>query len=101
METHFALAQYFFVTSIGFLIGLEIPLVLRINRRFAPLALKMAEFWRDRQEPLTISYRVNAGFLPPDHWTQDPRMGGGRIVGEGWHFVDLVWIFLFPVLYLL
>ncbi|MBI1355448.1 MAG: polyamine aminopropyltransferase [Acidobacteria bacterium] len=36
METHFALAQYFFVTSIGFLIGLEIPLVLRINRRFAP-----------------------------------------------------------------
>lgn len=39
METHFALVQYFFVTSIGFLIGLEIPLVLRINRRFAP-ALK-------------------------------------------------------------
>ena len=36
METHFALVQYFFVTSIGFLIGLEIPLVLRINRRFAP-----------------------------------------------------------------
>ncbi len=36
METHFALVQYFFVTSIGFLIGLEIPLVLRINRRFVP-----------------------------------------------------------------
>lgn len=36
METHFALVQYFFVTSIGFLIGLEIPLVLRINRQFAP-----------------------------------------------------------------
>jgi len=36
METHFALVQYFFVTAIGFLIGLEIPLVLRINRRFAP-----------------------------------------------------------------
>ena len=37
-----------------------------------------------------MTYRVNAGSLPPDHWTQDPAVGGGRIIGEGCHFIDLL-----------
>ena len=37
-----------------------------------------------------MSMTVNAGFIPPDHWTQDPERGGGRIIGEGCHFIDLL-----------
>ena len=37
-----------------------------------------------------MRYRVNAGFLPPSHWLHDPQIGGGRIIGEGCHFVDLL-----------
>jgi predicted dehydrogenase len=40
--------------------------------------------------PLLMTYRVNAGQLPPGHWTNDPEIGGGRIIGEGCHFVDLM-----------
>ncbi len=36
-----------------------------------------------------INYRVNAGFIPSTHWTQDLNVGGGRIIGEGCHFIDL------------
>jgi len=43
-----------------------------------------------RTEPLTMSMTVNAGFIPPEHWTQDPERGGGRIIGEGCHFIDLL-----------
>ena len=59
------------------------------NRRFSPLALMMAGFLAGRPEPLHAHYRVNAGYLPPDHWTQDPLLGG-RIIGEACHFVDLI-----------
>ena len=37
-----------------------------------------------------VHYRVNAGYLPSNHWTQDPNIGGGRIVGEACHFVDFI-----------
>jgi predicted dehydrogenase/threonine dehydrogenase-like Zn-dependent dehydrogenase len=62
-------------------------LVVGFNRRFAPLAVRMRDELSGRG-PLVISYRVNAGRLPMSHWTHDPQMGGGRIVGEGCHFVD-------------
>ncbi len=62
-------------------------LMVGFNRRFAPLAVKLREF-ASTGEPMVLSYRVNAGFLPPDHWTQDPAQGGGRLVGEGCHFID-------------
>jgi len=65
-------------------------LMVGFNRRFAPLAVHLAEFWQDRQEPLVISYRVNAGFIPADHWTHDPAQGGGRIIGEACHFIDFM-----------
>jgi len=65
-------------------------LTVGFNRRFAPLAQKLAAFLDGRTEPLYAHYRVNAGYIPLDHWLHDPELGGGRIVGEGCHFVDFV-----------
>jgi predicted dehydrogenase/threonine dehydrogenase-like Zn-dependent dehydrogenase len=65
-------------------------LTVGFNRRFAPLAIRMKNFLQDAGEPLALNYRVNAGFLPPDHWLNDPLQGGGRIVGEVCHFVDFL-----------
>lgn len=60
------------------------------NRRFAPLALQLASHFAHRTEALYAHYRVNAGYLPLNHWTQDPEIGGGRIIGEGCHFIDFI-----------
>ena len=60
------------------------------NRRFAPLAQSLSSFFSHRTEPMHIHYRVNAGAIPLNHWTQDPEIGGGRIIGEGCHFVDFI-----------
>jgi predicted dehydrogenase/threonine dehydrogenase-like Zn-dependent dehydrogenase len=65
-------------------------LMVGFNRRFSPLVEEVKNFFCNRTEPLAITYRVNAGFVPKDHWIQDPIEGGGRIVGEVCHFVDLV-----------
>ena len=65
-------------------------LAVGFNRRFAPLAWKLKEFLDERSEPLYAHYRVNAGYIPLNHWTHDPEQGGGRIVGEGCHFIDLL-----------
>lgn len=65
-------------------------LIVGFNRRFSPLAAKAKDFFTGRRAPLSIVYRVNAGRVPKDHWTQDPREGGGRIVGEVCHFIDLL-----------
>jgi predicted dehydrogenase len=62
-------------------------LVVGFNRRFAPLAVRMRDAMGGHG-PLVVSYRVNAGRLPRTHWTHDPQVGGGRIVGEACHFVD-------------
>jgi predicted dehydrogenase/threonine dehydrogenase-like Zn-dependent dehydrogenase len=59
------------------------------NRRFAPLVQPLLQLFADRTEPLSMLYRVNAGYLPLEHWAQDPEQGGGRIVGEVCHFLDL------------
>ncbi len=68
-------------------------LMVGYNRRFAPFSQKLAEFFGNRSEPLAAHYRVNAGFLPERHWLHDPAVGGGRIIGEGCHFIDYL-IFL-------
>ncbi|HYG82798.1 MAG TPA: bi-domain-containing oxidoreductase [Pyrinomonadaceae bacterium] len=65
-------------------------LTVGFNRRFSPLARAAREFFARRRSPLSISYRVNAGRIPKSHWLQDPVEGGGRIVGEVCHFVDLM-----------
>ncbi|HET9911119.1 MAG TPA: bi-domain-containing oxidoreductase [Anaerolineales bacterium] len=67
------------------------PLIaVGFNRRFAPLAQTLSSFLLDRNEPMHVHYRVNAGLIPLNHWTQDPEIGGGRIIGEGCHFVDFI-----------
>ena len=65
-------------------------LMVGFNRRFSPLARAAKEFFAGRRAPLSIAYRVNAGRVPRTSWIQDPREGGGRIVGEVCHFVDLM-----------
>lgn len=65
-------------------------LTVGFNRRFAPLARKLGDFLKGRAEPLYAHYRVNAGYIPLTHWLHDPDQGGGRVIGEGCHFVDFV-----------
>ena len=65
-------------------------LMVGFNRRFAPLAVRMKSFLAGIHEPLALHYRVNAGFIAPDHWVQDPEQGGGRILGEVCHFIDFL-----------
>lgn len=65
-------------------------LTVGFNRRFAPMALQLLDFFQGRTEPMSVHYRVNAGFLPLTHWLHDPLQGGGRIVGEGCHFIDFL-----------
>jgi predicted dehydrogenase/threonine dehydrogenase-like Zn-dependent dehydrogenase len=65
-------------------------LTVGFNRRFAPLAGQLFNFYKDRSEPMHVHYRVNAGPLPLNHWTQDPEVGGGRIIGEACHFIDFI-----------
>jgi polar amino acid transport system substrate-binding protein len=62
-------------------------LMVGFNRRFAAPSQKMREFFSCRREPMMVHVRVNAGFIPAEHWTQQPGEGG-RIVGEVCHFVD-------------
>ncbi len=65
-------------------------LMIGFNRRFAPLAMRMRKLLASRSQPLSVIYTVNAGAIPPEHWTQDLKVGGGRIIGEGCHFIDLI-----------
>lgn len=68
-------------------------LMVGFNRRFAPLAEKMKAHLAPVKEPLMMHYRINAGALPLDHWVHDLQQGGGRIIGEGCHFIDfLAWL---------
>lgn len=65
-------------------------LTVGFNRRFAPLAGRAREALAAVAGPAMAVYRINAGSLPPDHWLLDAVQGGGRIVGEGCHFFDLL-----------
>ncbi|MBV6402782.1 MAG: L-threonine 3-dehydrogenase [Anaerolineales bacterium] len=65
-------------------------LMTGFNRRFAPLAQSLQSQISNLKSPLHVHYRVNAGYLPPTHWTQDPNIGGGRIIGEACHFIDFI-----------
>ncbi|MCZ2126831.1 MAG: bi-domain-containing oxidoreductase [Anaerolineales bacterium] len=65
-------------------------LTVGFNRRFSPHAQTLKLQLANLREPKYLHYRVNAGFIPAEHWTQDPTVGGGRIVGEACHFIDLL-----------
>lgn len=70
----------------------ECPGILMVgfNRRFAPHVKKMKEMLDTIREPKSFIVTINAGYIPADHWTQDPKVGGGRIIGEACHFIDLL-----------
>jgi predicted dehydrogenase len=65
-------------------------LMVGFNRRFSEHARQIKAFFEGRREPLVMNYRVNAGAVPSNHWVQDPDDGGGRIIGEACHFLDLM-----------
>jgi predicted dehydrogenase/threonine dehydrogenase-like Zn-dependent dehydrogenase len=66
------------------------------NRRYAPLSLAVRDALARVPGPRTVVYRVNAGPVPAGHWTLDPAVGGGRIVGEACHMLDLLAFWLGP-----
>jgi len=65
-------------------------LMVGFNRRFAPMSARLKSFLASISEPVALHCRVNAGALPVDHWVNDREQGGGRILGEACHFVDLL-----------
>ncbi|MEA3358884.1 MAG: bi-domain-containing oxidoreductase [Thermodesulfobacteriota bacterium] len=65
-------------------------LMVGFNRRFSSHTIKIKDLLVGRAEPLCMNMTVNGGKIPADHWTQDPVRGGGRIIGEGCHFIDLL-----------
>ena len=65
-------------------------LMVGFNRRFSPLVVKAKSLLNGVQGPKSFIMTVNAGKIPEEHWTQDPLVGGGRILGEGCHFIDLL-----------
>lgn len=65
-------------------------LMLGFNRRFSPHIIKAKEFFNKLNVLLSINYRINAGTIAANHWVHDKAIGGGRIVGEVCHFIDLL-----------
>ncbi|MCB5226061.1 bi-domain-containing oxidoreductase [Alishewanella sp. 16-MA] len=65
-------------------------LMLGFNRRFSPQVKKMKALLSAVKEPKSFIMTMNAGSIPEDHWTQDIAVGGGRIIGEACHFIDLM-----------
>lgn len=69
----------------------EAPLLMvGFNRRFSPLTKKLKSLLDRSMAPKTMIMTVNAGHIPRDHWTHDPSSGGGRVINEGCHFIDLL-----------
>ncbi len=65
-------------------------LAVGFNRRFSPHLLRCRELLRGRSASLTVNMLINAGEIPAQHWVHDPQVGGGRIIGEACHFIDLM-----------
>lgn len=65
-------------------------LMVGFNRRFAHVSTEIKKAFKGLTEPLFVNIRVNAGFIPKEHWIQNPNIGAGRIIGEMCHFIDLM-----------
>lgn len=65
-------------------------LMVGFNRRFSPHVQKMKQLLKGRSEPLAMHFAANAGIIPPNVWVHDPLIGGGRIIGEACHYIDLL-----------
>jgi predicted dehydrogenase/threonine dehydrogenase-like Zn-dependent dehydrogenase len=70
--------------------ALKPRIMLGFNRRFSPLIQEMKKKLSPMIGPKAMIMTVNAGEIPQDHWTQDPTVGGGRVIGEACHFIDLL-----------
>ncbi|UZE07940.1 bi-domain-containing oxidoreductase [Pseudomonas corrugata] len=70
--------------------GINAQLMVGFNRRFAPHVRRAKLLLQAVKEPKSFIMTMNAGAIPADHWTQDPAIGGGRIIGEACHFIDLM-----------
>jgi len=70
--------------------GVAPVLMVGFNRRFAPQVERIGELLRQASGPKSFVMMVNAGAVPDTHWAQDPEVGGGRILGEACHFIDLL-----------
>ena len=68
----------------------EGELFVGLNRRHAPLIQQIKREMKTDQIPAVYDFIGNAGFIPKDHWVHDEAAGGGRILGEACHFVDLI-----------
>ncbi|MBX9853830.1 MAG: bi-domain-containing oxidoreductase [Cytophagaceae bacterium] len=64
-------------------------LTVGFNRRFSPFIIKAKNILGNPSEPVNITMNINAGFIPANHWVHDRNIGGGRIIGEACHFIDL------------
>ena len=67
-----------------------IRLMVGFNRRYAPHIVKMKELLNSHKSAKSIIMTINAGAIPTEHWTQNSLIGGGRIIGEACHFIDLM-----------
>ena len=70
--------------------GRKPHLMVGFNRRFSPQVIKMKALLASVKEPKSFIMAMNAGAIAPEHWTQDVTIGGGRIIGEACHFIDLM-----------
>jgi predicted dehydrogenase len=70
--------------------GSRSMLAVGFNRRFAPFIVELKEHIGSVSDPVVITCRVNAGRLSSDHWIHDVGIGGGRLIAEGCHFIDLL-----------
>lgn len=69
--------------------GIIPKVMVGFNRRFSPLTQKMKSLVAKSQAPISMVYTCNAGDIPADSWVQNPELGGGRIIGEACHFIDM------------
>ena len=67
----------------------DVNISVGFNRRFAPLATQMKKALGNDDTPVNIIATMNAGFIPKDVWVHDMQLGGGRIIGEACHYIDL------------
>jgi len=68
----------------------NLKLMVGYNRRFSPHVIKIKQLLSPKSQPKVFIMTMNAGEIPNSHWTQDPLVGGGRIIGEACHYIDLM-----------
>ncbi len=88
VEKPMALDEEELNSLVGILKETKVPFMIGFNRRFSPFTLKIKEVVRGRINPMIINYRMNAGFIPKEHWVHTVE-GGGRNIGEACHIYDL------------